>query len=80
MRTVFVCAAFTLLTGVALAHHGWGSYDAACLGRARSRAPVGGRGYARGRQGCRPCFYRHLACSRRLRASHRVFLIAVRSR
>jgi hypothetical protein len=29
MRTVFVCAAFTLLTGVALAHHGWGSYDAA---------------------------------------------------
>jgi hypothetical protein len=29
MRTVFTCAAFVLLTCAALAHHGWGSYDAA---------------------------------------------------
>jgi Family of unknown function (DUF6152) len=29
MRTVIACAAFALLTGAALAHHGWGSYDAA---------------------------------------------------
>jgi hypothetical protein len=29
MRTIFTCAAFALLTGAALAHHGWGSYDAA---------------------------------------------------
>jgi hypothetical protein len=29
MRTVIACTAFALLTGAALAHHGWGSYDAA---------------------------------------------------
>jgi hypothetical protein len=29
MRTVVACTAFTLLTGAAFAHHGWGSYDAA---------------------------------------------------
>jgi hypothetical protein len=27
-RSVFFCAAFALLTSAALAHHGWGSYDA----------------------------------------------------
>jgi Family of unknown function (DUF6152) len=29
LRAVAVFAAFALLTGAALAHHGWGSYDAA---------------------------------------------------
>jgi hypothetical protein len=27
-RSVFFSAAFALLTSAALAHHGWGSYDA----------------------------------------------------
>jgi Family of unknown function (DUF6152) len=29
LRTVTLSCAFALLTGAALAHHGWGSYDAA---------------------------------------------------
>jgi hypothetical protein len=29
LRAVALFAAFTLLTGAAFAHHGWGSYDAA---------------------------------------------------
>jgi len=29
LRSVILSGAFALLTGVALAHHGWGSYDAA---------------------------------------------------
>jgi len=29
LRTVILSGPFALLTGVALAHHGWGSYDAA---------------------------------------------------
>ena len=29
IRSVTFCAALALLTGAALAHHGWGSYDAA---------------------------------------------------
>jgi len=28
-RTVLASAAFALMTGAAIAHHGWGSYDAA---------------------------------------------------
>jgi hypothetical protein len=29
MRTALACTAFALVAGAALAHHGWGSYDAA---------------------------------------------------
>jgi hypothetical protein len=29
LRTITLSCAFALLTGAALAHHGWGSYDAA---------------------------------------------------
>jgi Family of unknown function (DUF6152) len=29
IRTITCCAALTLAAGAALAHHGWGSYDAA---------------------------------------------------